>query len=210
MEFSFKTINSIPVLYTDEFYNEEELDAMFYEAEKIRQLDLLTSDSTSGATIQVKNKDTGEIKTEGLSNNQSVWFDKIYAGEKRLSDTLRIVSKIYDGKLIDYLASLHPYFITMRQNKRTGTLLSYYDESEHYKNHRDSSFVTVLTWLYKEPKAFKGGEFVIENDLKIECVRGRVVFMPSYALHSVVPVVMPKDKIGKGLGRYTVTQFVEN
>ena len=75
---------------------------------------------------------------------------------------------------------------------------------------KDMKFQQGITWLYKEPKTFEGGEFVIEDELKIDCVRGRTLFMPGYSLHKVVPVSMPKDKKGKGLGRYTITKFVKD
>jgi len=209
MEFRLDVVNNIPVVYTDEFYSEEEVQAMYDEAEKVRLLGLL-GDDTGGAQITYKDSKTGKVETvEELSKNQSVWYSKIYSGDNRISDTLNITSKIYDKNLIAYLQSLNPYFVTMNYHKGTSILLSYYDESEHYKPHRDSCFVTVLTWLYKEPKTFEGGEFIIEDELKIDCVRGRTVFMPGYALHEVKPVVMPKDKQGKGLGRYTVSIFVD-
>ena len=209
MEFRYEVVNGTPIAYSDEFYTEDEIKLMYNEAERNRLLGLL-NDETGGARIEYKDPKTGKVeKTEELSKNQSVWYSKIYSGDHRISDTLNITSKVFNQSLMDYLKSLNPYFITMNYNKNTSVLLSYYDEAEHYKPHRDSCYVTVLTWLYQEPKAFEGGEFIIENELTIDCVRGRTVFMPGYALHEVSPVIMPEDKQGQGLGRYTISMFID-
>ena len=210
MDFKLEVVKGIPVVYSDEFYDEEEIQMMYNEAEKIRRLGLFNTESTGGAKVEVIDEATGKPKViEELSNNQTAWLNKMYSGEPRLSDILNITSKVFDEKLIEYLTGINPFFKTMKFNRNTGTLLTYYDESEYYKNHVDIFFVTVLTWIYKEPKVFEGGEFVIEDELTIDCVRGRIVFMPSYALHKVLPVTMPKDKQGKGLGRYSISQFID-
>ena len=210
MEFKVESVKNLPIVYCDDFYSEEELQVMYDEVEKIRLLGVLDDTDKGGATKTIVDKKTGKKEEVKLAKNQTAWFNHLYKGEPRLSDVLKITDKIHDPKLVEYLADIHHHFISMKMWGATGTLLSYYDESQHYENHRDSCFVTVLTWLYKEPKAFEGGEFVIEDELKIDCVRGRTLFMPGYSLHKVVPVSMPKDKKGKGLGRYTITKFVKD
>lgn len=206
MEFKLSTVNEIPIVYTDNFHSDEEINLMYAEAEKIRKLGLLNKGGSGGAHKTYKN-DKGEEVKEPLAQNQTIFMDRLYH-DPRVSDLLSITAKVQDKKLIDYLISLHPYFVTLLQNRRYSSLLSYYDKEQQYKAHMDSAFVTILHWFYKEPKAFTGGEFLIEDKLKIDCVRGRTVWMPSWALHAVLPVVMPKDKQGLGLGRYTLTQFV--
>lgn len=209
MDFKVESVKNMPIVYCDNFYSEEELQGLYDEVEKIRLLGLLDSEDKSSATETITDKKTGKKEKVKLAKNQVAWLNHLYQGEPRLSDVLKITDKIHDPKIVEYLAGIHYHFISMKMCSGTGTLLSYYDESEHYRNHRDVAFVTVLTWLYKEPKAFEGGEFVIEDKLKIDCVRGRTLFMPGYALHKVVPVSMPKDKQGKGLGRYTITKFIK-
>ena len=210
MEFKVESVKGIPIVYCDDFYSKEEVDVLCHDVERIRVLGVLDSSGEHGAKNIIENKKTGEKEEVELAKNQTAWVNNLYSGEPRLSDILNITSKVHDPKIIEYLAGIHHQFISMKMCAGTGTLLSYYDESEHYENHRDSCFVTALTWLYKEPRAFEGGEFVIEDELKIDCVRGRTLFMPGYSLHKVVPVSMPKDKQGKGLGRYTLTKFIKD
>ena len=202
MEFDVEIVNQTPVVWSDNFFCAEEIDAMKKESYKLRNLGLVDDDTNSA---------TQDGKT--LSKNNSVFLEKLYASELRLSDTINITrTRLFDQKFQEYLVSIHPYFITLgslRIQDGVGTLLSYYDNSQYYKPHRDNAFVTVLTWFYEEPKAFKGGDFIIENTLEIECKHGRTVFMPSYLLHEVTPIKMPKNKKGKGLGRYSISNFMQ-
>ena len=202
MKFNIKTVNQTPVLWSDNFFSDDEIGVMKKECDKIRVLGL------------INDPDTGSAKTEGedQSKNDSVFLEKLYRSEPRLSDTMNITRiRLFDPEFKKYLVDIHPYFLTLKSlhiSNGVSTLLSYYDDSQYYKPHRDIAFVTVLTWFYENPKAFEGGDFIIENDFKIECKHGRTVFMPSYLLHEVTPVTMPEDKKGKGLGRYSISNFM--
>lgn len=202
IDFNVEIINQAPVVWSDNFFSPKEIKIMQDESSKLRTLGLVNDDTGSA-----KNE-----KGEELSKNNSVFLEKLYASELRLSDTINITRhRIFDKNLFEYLVSIHPYFYSMGGlNIQSGmlSLLSYYDSSQYYKPHRDTSFITVLTWFYENPKAFEGGDFIIENDFKIECKHGRTVFMPGYFLHEVTPVKMPEDKKEKGLGRYSITNFM--
>ena len=202
IDFNVEIINQAPVIWSDNFFSPKEIKIMQDESNKLRLLGLV-NDNTGSA----KNE-----KGEELSKNNSVFLEKLYASELRLSDTINITrERLFDKNLFDYLVSIHHSFYSISGLKiESGmlSLLSYYDNSQYYKAHRDSCFITVLTWFYENPKAFEGGDFIIENDFKIECKHGRTVFMPGYFLHEVTPVKMPEDKKAKGLGRYSITNFM--
>ena len=208
MEFNIKYVNKSPVVWSDNFFTKEEINIIQAECSRIRKLGLLNKDNTASANKEIKNAKTGEVKTKELKKNTAIFLEHLYQGDHRLSDTLTIChNKVSDSSFIDYISGIHPYFITL-QNKKYAALLSYYDNADKYEGHRDQAYVTVLTWFYEDPKQFKGGDFIIENDFKIECKRGRTVFMPSYLLHEVTPISMLKKNINKGLGRYTISQFI--
>lgn len=212
MDFEYKEVNRSPVVWSDNFFNEDEVNLIHNECHRLNALGILSAD-TGGAFVEVKktNKVTGEVTKEQnhLSKNNGCFLEKTFGSDLRLSDTLHILrDKIHNKEFQEKMTEIHPYLFTLRHNEGTTTLLSYYDKSDHYKGHRDSSFITVLLWFYEEPKCFTGGDFVIENELTLECKRGRVVFMPGYLLHEVVPVEMKEEHQGKGRGRYTISQFI--
>jgi Rps23 Pro-64 3,4-dihydroxylase Tpa1-like proline 4-hydroxylase len=89
------------------------------------------------------------------------------------------------------------------------TVLHYYEHSDYYLPHRDNSAFTCLIWLYKEPRRFAGGDFRIDAlERDIELKNNRLVIFPSCFLHSVTPLSMKPDDLGKGLGRYCLTTFL--
>lgn len=159
--------------------------------------------------LQRGNETFGGLTEDGQmkKKNASVFLDNVYS-DRRLSDILVNNRKIFFPSVVSKLINLHPFFNYIPQCNNDCTLLSYYDHDNRYEEHRDTSIITVLTWFYEEPKKFEGGEFVVEKDFTIECKANRTVFMPSYMLHAVTPVI-PK-KPNKGLGRYTMTQFINS
>jgi|TARA_B100000035_G_C20810035_1_gene469473 hypothetical protein len=198
MDFQYDTINGAPVAWSDNFILEEEIDSIYDECNKIRKLGLLT-DQTGGAI----NADKSLMKS-----NKGVFFEELYKNYY-LSETLKIyLEKIHQESFRKKMEQVHPYFRTLQMSRNTCTLLSYYEASDYYKGHIDTSFITVLFWFYKDPKVFSGGDLIIENELTIECKRGRILFMPGWLTHEVTPVSMSKENQGKGLGRYSISQFI--
>lgn len=199
MQFEYAEVNKSPVVWVDNLFNAEQIQEMLFEAMYINSLGILSEEDNSGGATE-----NGEL----LKKNKAVFLEKIYASEPRLSGMIRSVNKkLSDSDLIDKMIDIHPYYRNLI-NQNGSILLNYYDKSDTYKAHRDTCYITILTWFYQQPKAFEGGDFIIENDFKIDCKIGRTVFMPSYLLHEVTPVSMPETEQGKGLGRYSLTLFI--
>ena len=101
-----------------------------------------------------------------------------------------------------------PYARSFLSSNADSSLLSYYEESDHYKPHHDVSLWTCLIWMVREPRLFDGGDFKLnEPDVEIKLKNNRMVMFPSCFLHSVSPIkfhTQPKDM---GYGRYCVTHF---
>ena len=65
---------------------------------------------------------------------------------------------------------------------------------------------SMLIWLYKTPKKFKGGEFSFKKEnRKIELKNNRMILFPSYLEHKVTKLNMKNS--GDNNGRYTITHF---
>ena len=199
MDFQYDTIKGAPVAWADHFITEEEVERVYYECNKIKELGLLTSE-TGGA---IARKDESLMKS-----NKGVFLEELYTYYS-LSETLKIYfDKIHQETFIKKMEQIHPYFATLERNGHSSTLVSYYEASDYYKAHADASFLTIILWVYEGIKSFSGGDLVIENELTIECKKGRILFMPGWLKHEVTPVNMSKENQGKGLGRYSVSQFV--
>jgi len=89
------------------------------------------------------------------------------------------------------------------------TLISYYEENDHYAPHHDTFAWTCLIWMVREPILFEGGDFKLnETDTEIKLKNNRLVIFPSCLLHSVTPLKFKKPPPKEiGYGRYTITHF---
>jgi len=198
MDFQYETINGAPVAWSDNFITKEEVDSIYYECNKLRKLNLFTIE-TSGA------KDKNGVLQK---RNKGVFLEDVYTYYS-VSETLKIYfDKIHQQIFHKKMEKIHPYFCTLSSTGLSSTLVSYYENSDYYKGHRDLSFITILLWVYEEPKVFSGGDLIIENELTIKCKKGRILFMPGWLNHEVTPINMSKEDQGKGLGRYSVSQFI--
>ena len=60
------------------------------------------------------------------------------------------------------------------------TLISYYEDSEYYKPHEDIFNFAKLTWFFKEPKKFEGGDLVFtEFGEIVKCENNKCIVFPS-------------------------------
>ena len=108
------------------------------------------------------------------------------------------------------------YWEAMNHLKKAVNLLSVttpvesnYENNDEYKPHRDLARLTGITWFYREPKKFTGGNLRFpEFDMEIECKHNRVIVFPSSIHHGVDKVGMEEKDMGKKLGRFTMTQFL--
>jgi 2OG-Fe(II) oxygenase superfamily len=107
--------------------------------------------------------------------------------------------KLFKPELIHDLSKLNWFFGYLKHLNTDSTLVSYYEDSGHYKAHVDESIITAIHYLWREPKTFTGGELYFGN-FEVPIENNCLLIFPSYTLHEVKPL--------KGYGRYALTQFV--
>jgi Rps23 Pro-64 3,4-dihydroxylase Tpa1-like proline 4-hydroxylase len=107
------------------------------------------------------------------------------------------------------MVTINPIYNNYMWINHFNTLVSYYENSDYYKPHSDVAVYSTLTYLYKDPKNFTGGDisFIIENErLDIEIQNNLSIVFPSGYLHEVSPVTI----LNSGLedhGRYCISLF---
>ena len=121
------------------------------------------------------------------------------------SDILNINRKLFDKNLMDSLMYKHPFFRYLWRSNRDETKIHYFENGDHYRPHTDDCVITAITWFYKEPKMFTGGDLIIEKAVKFPCLNNTTVIFPSILYHEVTAVVMENLS---GLGRYSMSQFL--
>lgn len=179
----------------DDTYTEEELRLIFAE------LDFWT---LSGNLKEPKDTGAALENNKILKKNKGLFLDEVYS-DRSYSNILKLNRKIFSIKLDK------PSLIVniLKEANADSTLVSYYEDSDFYKSHRDGDAVTAVTYLYKQPKAFDGGDLVFpEYGYAFEPWFNRTYIFPGPINHSVDPVVMKQEDCGKGLGRYCISNFI--
>ena len=99
-----------------------------------------------------------------------------------------------------------PYGRSFLSSNIHSSLLSYYEDNDHYDAHHDVFLWTNLIWMVREPRLFDGGDFKLnEPDVEIKLKNNRAVFFPSCYLHSVSPIKFHTQPKEIGYGRYTIS-----
>ena len=181
-------------------FNEIDLVNVWKELEFLTHPDKLLPPTASRSAVS-----NGKI----LKNNHGVFLQHIY-GTPEISDIYRAIKNVFTKKFFEDLASKHIIFEWIKQLNNESILVSYYEDNDSYLPHKDNSVYTVLVNLYKEPKAFTGGDLTLGNaGYKIPLENNRMIIFPSWALHGVTPVkfigAQPKFS---GWGRYTISDFL--
>ncbi len=191
-------------LIVDDFFTSEELKFIWQE------LDYLTSPNRM---YTPDNSHSGSATQDGkpLKQNLVAPIRKIF-NEAQYSDIFNSFNKIYDKEFSEIMDDMNNEFRYYGHSAHlnNGCFISYYEDNDFYKLHRDSAILTFLFWCNKEPKKFVGGDLTIpEIGVDIEYRNNRLVVFPSHLLHSVSPIEMVEENEPlSGYGRYCISYFM--
>lgn len=184
-------------IIVDDLYDQNELASIWDE------LEFLRPKMIDGDRVTLSSLDNS-----GKSNkkNRGILLDREYLNNRNLSNILRINRKIFKREILNQ-ESL--WFFKEFACNMYYTLVSYYEDSDHYKKHVDHGTATVLTWFYRDPKKFEGGNLLFpEHDFEVEVLNNRCIIFPSVIPHAVSGVSMKSEDMSKGWGRYVMVQFL--
>jgi hypothetical protein len=196
----------VPHIIMRNFYNKEELNLIW------KEFDFLTS------PFKMKNaKDTGgaidPISVTSVPVHYGISLDEIYQGDRNISDILRLNRKLFKEELTNAYCQVHPFFKQFKDIINSdATKIKYYENDQDYKCHMDTSRFTAITYFYKEPIAFSGGDLCFnEYNYTIPIENNMVVIFVSCTLHSSTPITM-KEKFKRlsGMGKYSIVQFLDH
>ena len=187
-----------PYILIDDFYNQSELDGIWEE------LDYFCNPKRMGRSSIERGAAT--MDGQSLKNAWDMFLDCFFTS-RDFSNILEINRKLIDQEIF----KKHPHWLFNHVSalNEDNTLIMYYENNDEYKPHRDLARLTCLTWFYREPKKFTGGNLRFPRfDMEIECKHNRVIVFPSSIHHGVDKVGMEEKDMGKKLGRFTMTQFL--
>jgi hypothetical protein len=191
-----------PIAVIDDFYNEEELSRIWLELNFLTNASkLLPPKETSGAIDEHNNQ---------LKSNHGVFLEDVYR-DRKYSDILTLNRKMFSPDVNKTLTSVSPEFKYIESINYDVTLLSYYENNDFYKGHRDKSVLSYIYWCNKEPKQFTGGDLHFEElDVTIGYKNNRLIVFPSHYIHVVSNVKMQDEHVDNNFstfGRYSLSTF---
>lgn len=192
---------SAPILKIRNFYTEDECSQIWSEIEFLSQRNKFKPPNQTGAAF--------DINHVSLKDNLGLFLDSVYA-DRDVSNILYINRNLFDPTFIEQCVKFNPLFRYIESCNRDFTLLSYYGENCKYDAHSDMSALSCISYFYKEPRCFDGGDLHFPDyDLTIEIENNMMIIFPSCLLHQVLPVKTHKNYV-RGFGRYSITQFLQS
>ena len=195
---TFTKISDLPVAHIQNFYSSDELKKIMNELEYLYSIDRYKGAEEDGGP--------GTAYEDGvaLKVGKGLHLNVVYDDVKQ-SDILGINRKIFNESLMESLMGNHPFFRYLWRSNRDETKIHYFENGDHYRPHTDDCVITAITWFYKEPKMFTGGDLIVEKAVKFPCLNNSTVIFPSILYHEVTSVVMENLP---GFGRYSMSQFL--
>lgn len=191
-----------PIVVIDDFYDEKELSLIWLE------LDFLTN----ATKLQPPTETYGAVDKQNnqLKSNHGVFLEDIYR-DRKYSNILTLNRKMFSPDISKILVSVSPEFKYIENINYDVTLLSYYENNDFYKGHRDKSVLSYIYWCNKEPKQFTGGDLQFEElNQAIRYKNNRLIVFPSHYIHVVSNVEMQEKDVSNKFstfGRYSLSTF---
>ena len=191
----------IPFVVIDDLYDEKE------QSEIMVELDYLCTERRLIPPFKDKNGASDDYRN--IKNVGCLYLDTFYR-KRRHSSILQITEKLFmdDASLI----SNHPhwYFDISSINSHSTHIL-YYEDSNEYPAHRDECRFTAVTYFYRQPKKFEGGDLQFpDHQIEVECVNNRIIVFPSMLFHRSTPVRMLENDTHTKNGKFCITQFLDH
>ena len=198
-----------PHVIIEDMYTNEELSHIW------RELDFLTY-STKLMSPSLTGSATDADTDENLKRNLGLRLDELY-NRREISSILQINRKTLSNLTLRTLIETDFSFKNLETCNLDKTLISYYEDGDYYNAHKDVASYTALTWFYKQPKQFCGGDIHFpEYNHTIEIQNNMTLYFMSSLTHFVDSIMMKTpsnvDDYGalSGNGRYCMTQFLHN
>lgn len=194
-----KNIEPFPYLIIENMYSDDELKLIWQELDFLSYRNKLRPPEKCGSAIS----DGGEY----LKNNSGLYLESIYS-DRSISNILSINPKLYSPNIMEAFSDICFGYGNIFHTNYDTTLISYYENGGYYKPHRDTAIYTSITWFYKEPKSFSGGDFnFTEYGVKVQVKNNTTIMFPSFVEHSVDEIVMDDSEMSFRRGRYCMGQF---
>tara|TARA_B100000902_G_C27274773_1_gene898213 strand:+ start:1063 stop:1674 length:612 start_codon:yes stop_codon:yes gene_type:complete len=196
----FDKVNDLPFIWVRDLYNKDQLTDIFEELDFLLGIERY-KDPEHPDGPETAYDPEGNV----LKHGKGVYLDRAYK-DRDMSIILKHNRILFDKEFTTELAKYHPLFRFVEKCTGDNTKIHYFVDGDYYKPHVDGCTVSAVTWFHKKPKAYTGGDIILEHKYKLPCLNNSMVIFPSIMWHEVTKVVMPNNEYG--MGRYSMSQFL--
>lgn len=202
MEFNY-IADGIDAIVIDNFYTEEQLSKIMIELKFLTKREILVGPEY----LYTAENDHGSMASKTGIFLESVFRNPEHSALISYPKHNFLIKEVHD-KVIEY----NSLFRILYHCDSRSHLLSYYQNSDFYKAHADSTVFTLLNYFYTSPKKFTGGDIKLfscnsSKVANIELRHNRVVLIPGCALHEVEQIKSEIEDEYSGDGRYCNAVF---
>jgi Rps23 Pro-64 3,4-dihydroxylase Tpa1-like proline 4-hydroxylase len=204
-----------------DFYTGEELAKIWHELERLNNQNVLTSnpEETSGAyedKLFIMNDHRQATQKRYLKLNYGKFLDDLYATDRNQSAILTFNQKVLRDEP-EYKKSMmggdNPFSQYLFHINYYATLLNYYEQNHYYAPHIDSSCLTAISYFWKEPRLFDGGDLSFSDypGHRVDLRNNSLIVFPSFQRHDVSAVDLKYGvATGQLNGRFAISQFLSH
>tara|TARA_R100000005_G_C4893313_1_gene139006 strand:+ start:45 stop:665 length:621 start_codon:yes stop_codon:yes gene_type:complete len=199
----FNNLEKFPYIIIDELYDDDEISELWEELDYLcNPRRLIESSIDNGAAHEAD----GTL----LKFNHCQYLDNMYMNREQ-STILQVTEKIFMNDRKIFEDHPHWFFKDLTDIDQHYTQVVYYEDKDEYRAHRDKSTFTCLTWFYRKPKKYSGGDMYFPaHDVTVECLNNRTLIFPSIIEHQVLPVKMESKDLGQKYGRFCIAQLLSS
>ena len=187
-----------PVIVIRNWYSEKELEDIWVELDKLSNPYSMQLPSDTGSAV---------LENASLKNGHGIFLDDLYINRRESSSILSMREKFFNDNFYNLILSVDRSFNHFVNSTSDRTLVNYYEQNHFYKKHYDRSIFTCVVPIWKEPKKFTGGDFLI-SDKSFNLKSNDLIVFPGYLIHEVTPISMNEDADKWKSGRFSITTFI--
>ena len=204
-----KLKDPFPHVIFEDYYTGDELFHIWKELDFLSYQTKMLPPSETGTAFY-------EDTDKPMKQNYGIHLDDLYKN-REMSNIMTINRKLFEQQLAEDISAWDFSFNNWKTVNTDLSLVSYYENNGRYDSHRDCSCYTFLTWLYKKPKSFSGGDMYFqEYDYSVEIDNNKAILFHSSVLHKVTDITMKQNYEVDDMnhfscaGRYTISQFASH
>ena len=203
MEFNYIE-DGIDAVVIDNFYTQEQLKEIMIELKWLTKSSIMKDESQ----LKAAERD-GEI----LTSKNGVFLEDVFKDWHHSALITHGMKQTGIPEFKNKLLGFNTMFKSLFDCNSRCHLVSYYENSNYYKPHKDAFFYTILNYFFIEPKQFDGGELVVyscnsNKEATIEPKHNRTVVIQSSTMHQANEIKSKIDQKFSGYGRYCNAMFL--